>query len=680
MELGEQGEDTGDSKARTDNGSDEENSGGNHSMMLRDFRKRFRVSVALTLPVLVLSPMIQSFLGYSLSFPGSMILVLVISTFIYFYGGWPFLKGGAEEIRDGRPGMMTLISMAITVAFVYSGLVALGVRGKVFFWELVTLIDVMLLGHWIEMRSVMSASNALEDLVEMMPRQAHRIRDDGSTEDVELKDVSEDDRLLVKPGEKIPADGRVVEGESEVDKSMVTGESEPVAVSESDEVIGGSVNGNGSLTIMVSKAGDDSYLSQMVEMVRKASRSKSRAQGLADRAAFWLTIIALSAGAVTLAVWLLLDREFVFALERMVTVMVITCPHALGLAVPLVVAVITAISARNGLLIRNRTPFEGARNIDTVVFDKTGTLTHGSFGVSRVVPLEDSDEESVLELAAAVDSSSEHSIARAIVDEAEGRGISLPKVKDFQAVPGRGARGEISGETVFVGNRGILEKAEAESQTALDRGEELSSEGMTVVFVAAGGRVAGVIGLSDTVRENSRKAVDALKGRGIEVYMITGDSEETARSVSRELGIDSWFSEVLPDKKSERVKELQGKGRKVAMVGDGVNDAPALSTADVGIAIGAGTDVAAQTADVILVENDPAGVVDIIDLSEKTGRKMKQNLAWATGYNVVAIPLAAGVLFSWGIVLPPAVGALVMSLSTVIVAVNARLVSFEKNR
>ncbi|MFO8184817.1 MAG: heavy metal translocating P-type ATPase [Candidatus Aegiribacteria sp.] len=658
----------------------EENSNGHHSMMLRDFRRRFWISLVLTVPVLVLSPMIQSFLGYTVSFQGSMMVVLVISTFIYFYGGWPFLKGGAGEIRDGRPGMMTLISMAITVAFVYSGLVALGVRGKVFFWELVTLIDVMLLGHWIEMRSVMGASNALEDLVEMMPRQAHRIRDDGSTEDVELKDVSEDDRLLVKPGEKIPADGRVVEGESEVDKSMVTGESEPVAVSESDEVIGGSVNGNGSLTIRVSKAGEDSYLSQMVEMVKKASQSKSRAQGLADRAAFWLTIIALSAGAVTLTVWLLLDREFVFALERMVTVMVITCPHALGLAVPLVVAVITAISARNGLLIRNRTPFEGARNIDTVVFDKTGTLTHGSFGVSRVVPLEDRDEESVLELAAAVDSSSEHSIARAIVDEAESRGISPPPVKDFQAVPGRGARGEISGETVFVGNRGILEKAGAESQTALDSGKELSSEGMTVVFVAAGGRVAGVIGLSDTVRENSRKAVEALKGRGIEVSMITGDSEETARSVSRELGIDSWFSEVLPDKKSERVKELQGKGRKVAMVGDGVNDAPALSTADIGIAIGAGTDVAAQTADVILVENDPAGVVDVIDLSKKTGRKMKQNLAWATGYNVVAIPLAAGVLFSWGIILPPAVGALVMSLSTVIVAVNARLVSFEKNR
>ena len=645
-------------------------------MMLRDFRRRFWIALGLSLPVLLLSPMIQSFLGYSLTFSGDMVVLTVLSSFIYGYCGWPFLSGGVGEIRDGRPGMMTLIGLALTVAFVYSALVAVGMRGKVFFWELVTLVDVMLLGHWIEMRSVIGASRALEELVEMMPSSAHRIMEDGSTEDVELSGVQSGDRLLVKPGEKIPADGKVVEGESEVDVSMVTGESEPVPVSESDELIGGSINGNGSLTVEVSKTGEDSYLSRMVEMVRKAGESKSRAQGLADRAAFWLTIIAISAGSITLAAWLILGREFVFALERMVTVMVITCPHALGLAVPLVISVITGISARNGLLIRNRTPFEDAAKTDAVVFDKTGTLTTGEFGVSMVEPLGEAGEEEVLALAAAVDRNSEHSIAEGIVREAGDREISIPDSKDFQAVPGNGARAEISGSVVMVGNRGILEKAGVTSDEATGRADDLSAKGMTVVYVISGEEVKGLIGLSDTVRENSGAAVEALRERGIEVYMITGDSEETAASVAEELGIQNWFAEVLPDSKSDRIEELQEGGTRVAMVGDGVNDAPALAKADVGIAIGAGTDVAAQTADVILVENDPAAVLNVISLSKETGRKMKQNLAWATGYNIIAIPLAAGVLFSWGIVLPPAVGALVMSLSTVIVAVNARLVSF----
>ena len=650
-----------------------------HRMMLRDFRRRFWIALGLSLPVLLLSPMIQSFLGYSLTFSGDMVVLTVLSSFIYGYCGWPFLSGGVGEIRDGRPGMMTLIGLALTVAFVYSALVAVGMRGKVFFWELVTLVDVMLLGHWIEMRSVIGASRALEELVEMMPSTAHRIREDGSTEDVELSGVQSGDRLLVKPGEKIPADGKVVEGESEVDVSMITGESEPVPVSESDELIGGSINGNGSLTVEVSKTGEDSYLSRMVEMVRKAGQSKSRAQGLADRAAFWLTIIAISAGSITLAAWLILGREFVFALERMVTVMVITCPHALGLAVPLVISVITGISARNGLLIRNRTPFEDAAKTDAVVFDKTGTLTTGEFGVSVVEPLGEAGEEEVLALAAAVDRNSEHSIAEGIVREAGDREITIPDSKDFQAVPGNGARAEISGSVVMVGNRGILEKAGVTSHEATGRADELSAKGMTVVYVISGEEVKGLIGLSDTVRENSRAAVDALRELGIEVYMITGDSRETAESVAEELGIENWFAEVLPDSKSDRIEELQEGGTRVAMVGDGVNDAPALAKADVGIAIGAGTDVAAQTADVILVENDPAAVLNVISLSKETGRKMKQNLAWATGYNIIAIPLAAGVLFSWGIVLPPAVGALVMSLSTVIVAVNARLVSFGGN-
>ncbi|OPL19645.1 MAG: ATPase [Candidatus Aegiribacteria sp. MLS_C] len=645
--------------------------------MLRDFRRRFWIALGLSLPVLVLSPMIQTILGYSLSFTGDTAVMLALSSFVYGYCGWPFLRGGAGELREGLPGMMTLISLALTVAFVYSSLVALGVRGKVFFWELVTLVDVMLLGHWMEMRSVMGASRALEELVELMPSGAHRLRDDGSTEDVELDRVSRGDRLLVKPGERIPADGRIVEGESEVDLSMVTGESEPVSVSESDQVIGGSVNGNGSLTVEVSGSGEDSYLSGMVEMVKKAGESKSRAQGLADRAAFWLTITAIAAGSLTLGAWLILGREFVFALERMVTVMVITCPHALGLAVPLVISVITGIAARNGLLIRNRTSFEGARSIDTVVFDKTGTLTTGEFRVVSVKPLGNSGEDEVLALAAAVDRDSEHSIARAIVKEAADRDIGVPDSSGFQAVPGKGAKAEVSGETVQVGNRKLLEETAGDHGKSEEASEELSSKGMTVVFVISGEEVKGLIGLADTVRESSRSAVDGLRDRGIRVYMITGDSSETARSVAEELGIDDWFAEVMPDAKSDRIGELRSEGSRVAMVGDGVNDAPALAVADLGIAIGAGTDVAAETADVILVENDPAGVLDVLILSEKTGRKMKQNLAWATGYNVIAIPLAAGVLYSWGVVLPPAVGALVMSLSTVIVAVNARLVSFD---
>lgn len=656
-----------------------EGSTDHHRMMMLDFKKRFWLSLGLSVPVLVLSPMIQSFFGYELTFPGSTMLVLVISAFIYGYCGWPFIKGAGKEIGNKQPGMMTLIGMALTVAFVYSALVALGIRGKVFFWELVTLVDVMLLGHWIEMRSVLGASRALEQLVELLPSVAHRIGADGTVEDIELNKVQEGDRLLVKPGENIPADGKVVEGESEIDRSMVTGESEPVPVAESDEVIGGSINGNGSITIRVTSAGKDSYLSRMVEMVKKAGASKSKAQSMADRAAFWLTITAISAGTLTLAVWLVVGREFVFALERMVTVMVITCPHALGLAVPLVISVITGIAARNGLLIRNRTPFEAARNLDTVVFDKTGTLTSGKFRVTAVETVGNTDREEVLVLAAAVDRYSEHRLAEAIVREAGERGLSLPESTDFRAEPGMGARADVKGETVFVGNRRIIGKVAGNIDEAVKKAEELSSRGITVVFVVAHDEVKGVIGLSDTIRENGVNAVKALKKRGIEVYMITGDNSKTASSVAEELGIEKWFAEVLPDGKSDRIEELQRNGAKVAMVGDGVNDAPALAIADLGIAIGAGTDVAAQTADVILVENDPMGVLDVIKLSEDAGRKMKQNLAWATGYNVIAIPLAAGVLYSWGILLPPAVGALVMSLSTVIVAMNAKLISFRKS-
>lgn len=650
-----------------------------HAHMMEDFKRRFLISTAASAPVLVFSSMIQSFLGYSLGFPGDSYVVFGISSFIYFYGGWPFLKGLHDEMARRQPGMMTLIGIAISVAYLYSSAVVFGVRGKVFFWELVTLIDIMLLGHWIEMRSVMGASKALEELAKLLPSEAHLVGEDGSIEEVEVERLKQGDKVLIKPGEKVPVDGEIVEGESEINEAMVTGESKPVAKGEGDSVIGGSVNGNGSLTINVSSSTEDSYISQVVEMVREAGKSKSRAQGLADRAAFWLTIIALGAGSLTLFAWLVTGREFVFALERMVTVMVITCPHALGLAVPLVIAMITAISAGRGLLIRNRTPFEAARSLDVVIFDKTGTLTRGEFGVSDVVSVGEWSEDQVLSRAAAVERSSEHSIGRGIVEEAESRGLESERVSDFEAVPGKGAKASVGEVTMFVGNKGILKVAGIKDADTGGKMEDLASQGKTVVLVASESGLEGMIALEDIIRDESRDAIKRLKHTGIEVAMITGDNEATAAGVAANLGIDTYFSEVLPDAKSDKVKQLQKQGKMVAMVGDGVNDAPALAQADLGIAIGAGTDVAMETADVVLVKNDPGNVLDVIALSRITRRKMIQNLAWATGYNVVAIPLAAGVLFHYGIILPPAVGALVMSVSTVIVAVNARLIAYDRN-
>ncbi len=650
-----------------------------HAHMLEDFKKRFWISLGATVPVLVLSPMIQSLLGVSFGFAGDRYLLFAISSFIYFYGGWPFLTGLVDEIKKTRPGMMTLIAVAISVAYVYSSLVVFGLRGRVFFWELATLIDIMLLGHWIEMKSVMGASRALEELAKLMPKEAHLLQEDGTTEDVPLEELHQGDHVLVRPGEKIPVDGQITDGASEIDESMVTGESKPASKEQGDAVIGGSVNGTGSLTIRVEKTGEESYLSQVVNLVREAGQSKSRAQGLADKAAFWLTVIAITVGVVTLTAWLLLGREFVFALERMVTVMVITCPHALGLAVPLVVAMITAVSARHGLLIRNRTSFESARRLDVVVFDKTGTLTKGQFGVSDVVSLGDWSTDELLRDAASVEQNSEHTIARAIVDTAQEKGLQLTRVKDFASIPGKGATAKLDGWTVYLGNKGILEAAGIEGAEVTDQADRFAREGKTVVLVVTDKKVQGLIALADIIRDESRQAIRGLKALGIEVSMITGDNEATARYVAEELGLDSYFAEVLPDEKSEKIRTLQAEGRRVAMVGDGVNDAPALAQADVGIAIGAGTDVAVETADVVLVENDPRDVADIISLSQLTHRKMKQNLAWATGYNVIAIPLAAGVLSGIGIVLPPAGGALVMSLSTVIVAVNARLISYRKD-
>ncbi len=647
-----------------------------HAHMVEDFRRRFWISLAVTVPIVILSPMVQHMLGFTLAFPGDRWVLFVLSSFVYFYGGWPFLKGLGAELKDRLPGMMTLIAVAITVAYVYSSLVVFGLRGEMFFWELATLIDIMLLGHWIEMRSVMGASKALEELARLMPSEAHLVRDDGTVVEVSLDQLQKGQRVLVRPGEKVPADGHIVEGESEIDESMITGESTPVSREKGDEVIGGSVNGTGALTVEVTRTGEDSYLSQVVKLVERAGASKSRAQSLADKAAFILTVIAIVVGAATLATWLFLGARFAFALERMVTVMVITCPHALGLAVPLVVAMITALSARNGLLIRNRTPFEGARNVDTVVFDKTGTLTTGRFGVTDLVSFGDWSETELLRRAASVEQNSEHTIAKGIMRKAQERQLTLLKVRDFDSVPGKGARATIDGQEVFVGNMRILDTSGAEAGKISAEVYRIASQGKTIVLVVADGKAQGLIALADMLREESREAVRMLKSFGLEIAMITGDNEATARFVAEELGLDRYFADVPPDKKSEEIRDLQHDGRKVAMVGDGVNDAPALAQADVGIAIGAGTDVAIETADVILVENDPRAVADVISLSRVAHRKMLQNLAWATGYNVIAIPLAAGILYRYRIVLPPAAGALVMSLSTIIVAINARLIRY----
>jgi Cu2+-exporting ATPase len=645
-----------------------------HAAMAADFRRRFWISLVLTLPVLFFSETLRSLVGLGAppSFAGDTYLVVALATAIYLYGGWPFLRGVFDELGKKQPGMMTLIGLAISVAYVYSTAVALGLTGKVFYWELATLIDIMLLGHWIEMKSVISAGSALEKLVKLMPDTAHRVTDSG-TEDVPVSQLKKGDRFVVKPGEKFPVDGTVVDGSTSVDESMLTGESRPVRKEADDEVVGGSLNGEGSVTVEATKVGKDTYLSTVVEMVRSAQESKSRTQTLADRAALWLTVIAISAGTVTLIAWLLLGRAFEFAMERMVTVMVITCPHALGLAIPLVVAVSTSIAAGTGLLLRNRAQFEQARSIDAVVFDKTGTLTEGTFGLKAVVPLADMDEGEILRLAASVESRSEHSLARGVVAGAGDRQIGLDEPSEFEAMKGRGIRGKVGGRDVMVVSPGYLREKGIEVDE--EKLREHHEQGRTVSFVLVNDRVVGALALGDTIREESKDAVAQLQGMGVRCIMMTGDSEAVAKAVSETLGLDDYIAEVLPDEKASRIKELQRDGSRVAMTGDGINDAPALATADLGIAIGAGTDVAVETADVVLVKSDPRDVLQIIRLARATHRKMVQNLFWATGYNAIAIPLAAGVLAGQGVILSPAAGAVLMSISTVIVSINARLLS-----
>ncbi|WP_396613959.1 copper-translocating P-type ATPase (plasmid) [Haloferax sp. S1W] len=639
------------------------------------FRRRFWVSLVLSVPVIYFSEFIQDVFGYTAPvFPGSVWITPVFSVIVFAYGGVPFLSMARTELKNRKPEMMMLISLAITVAFVYS-IASLFIEGTTpFFWELVTLIDIMLLGHWMEMRSVRQASGALDELAKLMPDTAERLTESGDTEAVPVSTLAEGDVVLVRPGTSVPADGEVVEGDSSVDESMITGESRPVDKEPGVEVIAGTVNQDGSLRIRVTKTGDETALAGIMRLVDEAQQSKSRTQLLADRAAGWLFYIALAVAGITAVAWVIAVGFNVGVLERVVTVLVIACPHALGLAVPLVVAINTSTAAQNGMLIRDRIAMEEARNLDTVMFDKTGTLTKGEQGVVGVEVVGDWDEEYVFEVAAGVEGDSEHMIARAIRNAAEERGVSGASVSNFENLRGLGVKATVAGETTYLGGPNLVEQLGIERpEDIVAFADEAGSNAQTVIYLIQDeSEVIAAFALADVIREESRRAIDALHEMGIEVAMLTGDSEDVAKAVADELGIDQYFAEVLPEAKDTKVAQLQSEGKLVAMVGDGVNDAPALTRADVGIAIGSGTDVAIESGDIILVDNNPLDVVRLVSLSKASYRKMQENLVWATGYNVVALPLAAGVLAPLGILLSPAIGAVFMSLSTIIVAINAR--------
>ncbi len=639
------------------------------------FRKRFWVSLVLTVPVLLFSPLLQERLGFSIpEFPGSRWVGPALAFAIFFYGGTPFIRMAIPELRNRRPGMMTLISLAISVAFTYSLFALIGIPGTGFFWEMATLIDIMLLGHWIEMRSVRQASGALKELAQLMPDTAERLLPDGTTEVVPSSSLKEGDLVLVRPGTSIPADGVVVEGKSDVNQAMLTGESRPVPKGPGNKVIAGTINGDGSLRVQVAATGEATALAGIMRLVAQAQQSKSRTQLLADRAAGWLFYIALGVAAITAVLWTLATGFNLDVLERVVTVLVIACPHALGLAVPLVVAISTSMGAANGILVRDRLALEEAREVDVVIFDKTGTLTTGEFGVVAMATVNGWDEVQALALAAAVEGDSEHLIARAVRRKVEEYGPALPRVTDFEAIKGRGIRAIYDKKTVYVGGPQLLEMLDATLPDELARFTgEMGRKGRSVVYLVVEKRPVAAFALADTIRPESRATVDRLLKMGIEVAMLTGDSQAVAQAVADELGIRTVFAEVLPEHKDQKIVELQQQGKRVAMVGDGVNDAPALTRADIGIAIGSGTDVAIESAGIILVRSDPRDVVKVFALSRATYKKMIQNLIWATGYNTVALPLAAGVLAPVGFLLSPAIGALLMSLSTMIVAVNAQL-------
>ncbi|MCM3363957.1 copper-translocating P-type ATPase [Niallia sp. Sow4_A1] len=647
---------------------------GHHEHMVGDFKKRFWISLVLAIPISYLSPMIEMLFGYDVNFTGDTLLLFLLSTIVFLYGGKPFLLGAWSELKERAPGMMLLISLAIVTAYVYSTLTAFFIEGSDFYFELATLIVIMLLGHWIEMKSIMGASKALEELIKLMPKEAHKIDASGNIVEVSVEDLQPGDQILVKPGEKIPLDGKVFEGKSTVDESMLTGESVPVEKSTGMEAIGGAVNGEGVLKIKVSKTGNETYLAQVIKLVSDAEKTKSKAQGFADIAAKWLFYVAIVVGVITFAYWLT-TGELDFALERMVTVLIIACPHALGLATPLVTARSTSIAARKGLLIRNRTSFESAFKLDRIVFDKTGTLTEGNFGVTDIIPSNRVSEDELFRLAYSVEIQSEHPIAKGIVKEGKERKIEPYNVKDYQNLTGKGLVAKVNDTEIAVVSPGTMRA----NKIAFDESmyEKLAKQGKTVVFVLKDDVLQGMIALADIIRESSFRVIKELNERGIETIMMTGDNSRVANYVGEKLGLSKVIAEVLPHEKSDNVKGLKQGGKKVAMIGDGVNDAPALAEADVGIAIGAGTDVAIETADVVLVNSNPEDILNIIKLSKASHRKMFQNLGWAAGYNIIAIPLAAGVLFSVGIVITPAIGAVVMSLSTIICAINAQLLKID---
>ena len=638
------------------------------------FRQQFWGTLALSIPTLVWAPMLQRWFHYTApAFPGARLIPALFGTAVYFYGGWVFIRGAKGELEARLPGMMTLIALAITVSFVFSLAVTLGYPGMDLWWELATLVTIMVLGHWIEMRSIVQASGALKELTMLLPAVAARVRGD-RIEEVSLDQLRQDDVVLVRPGSGIPADGVVIEGESAVTESMITGESAPVVKTPGSEVVGGTINGTGSLRVRLTRVGADTALAGMMRLVEQAQNSRSRAQALADRAAFALTIVAVLSAVITSIAWLAAGEPLSFAIERVVTVLVISCPHALGLAIPLVVAISTTIGAKNGLLVRDRRGLEEARNLDTILMDKTGTLTRAEFRVVELTTTRDLTGDDALRLASAVERESEHPIARGVVATSAERGVAVSQAQDFASIPGRGVRATVEGRSVTLGGPAMLEDTGAALSPELSEAvKRASSRGQAAVVLLVDNTPQAVLAVADAVRDESREAVTLLKKRGIKVVMITGDAEAVARAVAAEVGIDDVFAQVLPEQKASAVEELKRGGARVGMVGDGVNDAPALVAADVGIAIGAGTNVAVEAGDIVLVRSDPRDIPRIIELSRATYRKMVQNLWWAAGYNVVAIPLAAGALARWGIVLQPAVGAILMSVSTLIVAANAQL-------
>ncbi len=658
-----------------DYGGDDFNKHAGHSVNI--FKFKFWLSLILSLPVVLYSKIAQSLLHWQAPvFPGSAYLPFILASIIFFYGGWVFIASAYRELRARLPGMMTLIALAISTAYIYSLYVLFSKKGMDLFWELATLITIMLLGHWLEMRAVSGAQGALKELSKLLPDTAEVIRN-GSTQSIALAEVVAGDMVLVKPGGKIPTDGQVIDGNSEVNESLATGESKPVAKTTASQVIAGTANGDGALKIKVTKIGAETFLAGVMRLVAEAESSKSKLQMLSDRAAFYLTIVAVVSAAITLAAWLASGAAAGFAIERMVAVLVIACPHALGLAIPLVASISTTKAAQNGFLVKRRLALEAARNIDVVLFDKTGTLTKGEYGVDAIFAGSAFKENEILALAAAVNSHSEHPIAKALLDKAQARQIKLPEIKDFQRIAGKGAQAFVDGKKIIVGSAVLLADSDIQNDFSAQT-SVAEQQGKTVIYVLGENKLLGSIALADIIRPESRTAINSLRAMGLKTAMITGDAEEVAKWVAEELKIDEYFARVLPQQKADKVRLLQARGLKVAMVGDGINDAPALTQADLGIAIGAGTNVAIESAGIILVRNNPNDIVKIIRLSRFTYAKMLQNLFWATGYNVIALPLAAGVLAFKGILLQPALAAVLMSLSTIIVAFNAMLLKRRK--